>query len=156
MSDHTRAKSVVRRSGGRITCEITGTLRHGSHIFLLNFNLDQNLFCTPKRCTSAQIITKIQLNNDIQNPSKWANLNPFFRTCGFVMRVAARYDAILDCALFLLVCKWFMYLCRYIHLKEKPFKCNVCGKGFCQARTLAVHKTMHALDTEEAVPQISN
>ena len=29
-------------------------------------------------------------------------------------------------------------------MKEKPFKCEVCGKGFCQARTLAVHKAMHA------------
>lgn len=33
--------------------------------------------------------------------------------------------------------------CRYIHSKEKPFKCTECGKGFCQSRTLAVHKTLH-------------
>ena len=32
---------------------------------------------------------------------------------------------------------------RYIHSKDKPFKCAVCGKGFCQARTLAVHKATH-------------
>lgn len=32
---------------------------------------------------------------------------------------------------------------RYIHSKEKPFKCLECGKGFCQSRTLAVHKTLH-------------
>ena len=32
---------------------------------------------------------------------------------------------------------------RYIHSKEKPFKCTECGKGFCQSRTLAVHKTLH-------------
>lgn len=32
---------------------------------------------------------------------------------------------------------------RYIHSKEKPFKCNECGKGFCQSRTLAVHKILH-------------
>ncbi len=32
---------------------------------------------------------------------------------------------------------------RYIHSKEKPFKCTECGKGFCQARTLAVHKALH-------------
>ncbi|KAJ0065825.1 hypothetical protein NL108_000046, partial [Boleophthalmus pectinirostris] len=31
----------------------------------------------------------------------------------------------------------------YIHSKEKPFKCQECGKGFCQSRTLAVHKTLH-------------
>ncbi|KAK0166156.1 hypothetical protein PV328_004603 [Microctonus aethiopoides] len=31
----------------------------------------------------------------------------------------------------------------YIHSKEKPFKCNECGKGFCQSRTLAVHKILH-------------
>ena len=34
-------------------------------------------------------------------------------------------------------------LYRYIHSKEKPFKCQECGKGFCQSRTLAVHKTLH-------------
>ena len=28
-------------------------------------------------------------------------------------------------------------------MKEKPFKCQECGKGFCQARTLAVHKALH-------------
>ena len=26
---------------------------------------------------------------------------------------------------------------------EKPFKCLDCGKGFCQSRTLAVHKATH-------------
>ena len=30
-----------------------------------------------------------------------------------------------------------------MHSKEKPFKCPVCGKGFCQSRTLMVHKSMH-------------
>lgn len=37
----------------------------------------------------------------------------------------------------------FFFLCRYIHSKEKPFKCIECGKGFCQSRTLAVHKILH-------------
>ena len=37
--------------------------------------------------------------------------------------------------------KTFFY--RYIHSKEKPFKCTECGKGFCQSRTLAVHKILH-------------
>jgi len=32
---------------------------------------------------------------------------------------------------------------RYIHSKEKPFRCSQCGKGFCQARTLAVHRILH-------------
>lgn len=32
---------------------------------------------------------------------------------------------------------------RFIHSKEKPFKCTECGKGFCQSRTLAVHKILH-------------
>ncbi|CAG0914391.1 unnamed protein product [Notodromas monacha] len=31
----------------------------------------------------------------------------------------------------------------YIHSREKPFKCEHCGKGFCQSRTLAVHKVLH-------------
>lgn len=38
---------------------------------------------------------------------------------------------------------WKISIHRYIHSKEKPFKCDVCGKGFCQARTLAVHKQIH-------------
>lgn len=33
---------------------------------------------------------------------------------------------------------------RYIHSKDKPFKCEVCEKGFCQSRTLAVHKATHS------------
>lgn len=38
---------------------------------------------------------------------------------------------------------FFIFHFRYIHSKEKPFKCGECGKGFCQSRTLAVHKTLH-------------
>ena len=38
-----------------------------------------------------------------------------------------------------------MVLCfaRYTHAKEKPFVCQECGKGFCQARTLTLHKANH-------------
>ncbi|GFS59259.1 protein odd-skipped-related 1, partial [Nephila pilipes] len=36
---------------------------------------------------------------------------------------------------------------RYIHSKEKPFKCTDCGKGFCQSRTLAVHRILHMEDS---------
>ena len=32
---------------------------------------------------------------------------------------------------------------RYIHAAEKPFKCEICNKGFCQARTLSVHLATH-------------
>ncbi|GIY31447.1 protein odd-skipped-related 1 [Caerostris extrusa] len=35
----------------------------------------------------------------------------------------------------------------YIHSKEKPFKCTDCGKGFCQSRTLAVHRILHMEDS---------
>ncbi|UYV62116.1 hypothetical protein LAZ67_1007868 [Cordylochernes scorpioides] len=31
----------------------------------------------------------------------------------------------------------------YIHSEDKPFKCGECGKGFCQSRTLAVHRVLH-------------
>ena len=41
------------------------------------------------------------------------------------------------------VCDVFLQFSRYIHSKEKPFKCHDCGKGFCQSRTLAVHRTLH-------------
>lgn len=40
-------------------------------------------------------------------------------------------------------CCFVVFPNRYIHSKEKPFKCQECGKGFCQSRTLAVHKTLH-------------
>lgn len=36
---------------------------------------------------------------------------------------------------------YFLY--RYIHSNDKPFQCTVCKKGFCQSRTLAVHKAIH-------------
>ena len=48
----------------------------------------------------------------------------------------------------------FVICYRYIHMKEKPFKCEVCGKGFCQARTLAVHKAMHAQVSGPAVEKV--
>lgn len=41
---------------------------------------------------------------------------------------------------------------RYIHSKEKPFKCNECGKGFCQSRTLAVHKILHMEESPHKCP----
>ena len=43
-------------------------------------------------------------------------------------------------------CEIFIFLLvyfRYIHADEKPFKCEICGKGFCQARTLSVHLATH-------------
>ena len=41
---------------------------------------------------------------------------------------------------------------RYIHSKEKPFKCDDCGKGFCQNRTLAVHKILHFEEAPHRCP----
>lgn len=45
--------------------------------------------------------------------------------------------------------------CRYIHSKEKPFKCLECGKGFCQSRTLAVHKILHMEESPHKCPVCS-
>lgn len=44
------------------------------------------------------------------------------------------------------------YFYRYIHSKEKPFKCTECGKGFCQSRTLAVHKILHMEESPHKCP----
>ncbi|NXP78064.1 OSR2 protein, partial [Ramphastos sulfuratus] len=46
----------------------------------------------------------------------------------------------------------FGFPSRYIHSKEKPFKCQECGKGFCQSRTLAVHKTLHMQESPHKCP----
>lgn len=46
---------------------------------------------------------------------------------------------------------YFFYF-RYIHSKEKPFKCIECGKGFCQSRTLAVHKILHMEESPHKCP----
>ncbi|KAH3825670.1 hypothetical protein DPMN_127583 [Dreissena polymorpha] len=43
------------------------------------------------------------------------------------------------------------HVLRYIHSKEKPFKCMECGKGFCQSRTLAVHRTLHQVCTGNGI-----
>ncbi|KAA3682209.1 uncharacterized protein DEA37_0014163 [Paragonimus westermani] len=32
---------------------------------------------------------------------------------------------------------------RFTHSSRKPFPCEICGKGFCQSRTLALHRTTH-------------
>jgi uncharacterized Zn-finger protein len=40
----------------------------------------------------------------------------------------------------------------YIHSKEKPFKCADCGKGFCQSRTLAVHRILHLEESPHKCP----
>ena len=44
------------------------------------------------------------------------------------------------------------FVFRYIHSKEKPFKCAECGKGFCQSRTLAVHKILHMEESPHKCP----
>ncbi|PNF28104.1 hypothetical protein B7P43_G12262 [Cryptotermes secundus] len=46
-------------------------------------------------------------------------------------------------------------LIGYIHSKEKPFKCGECGKGFCQSRTLAVHKILHMEESPHKCPVCS-
>jgi odd-skipped len=46
----------------------------------------------------------------------------------------------------------FRSFSRYIHSKEKPFKCTECGKGFCQSRTLAVHKILHMEESPHKCP----
>lgn len=47
------------------------------------------------------------------------------------------------------------FFSRYIHSKEKPFKCGECGKGFCQSRTLAVHKILHMEESPHKCPVCS-
>ena len=32
---------------------------------------------------------------------------------------------------------------RYTHSDKKPFQCSICGKGFCQPRSLTVHSSLH-------------
>ncbi|XP_072375390.1 uncharacterized protein [Diabrotica undecimpunctata] len=46
-------------------------------------------------------------------------------------------------------------IATYIHSKEKPFKCGECGKGFCQSRTLAVHKILHMEESPHKCPVCS-
>lgn len=48
-----------------------------------------------------------------------------------------------------------LFCFRYIHSKEKPFKCTECGKGFCQSRTLAVHKILHMDESPHKCPVCS-
>ena len=48
-----------------------------------------------------------------------------------------------------------LFFCSYIHSKEKPFKCTDCGKGFCQARTLAVHRILHLEESPHKCPVCS-
>lgn len=50
---------------------------------------------------------------------------------------------------------YFLFFLRYIHSKEKPFKCTECGKGFCQSRTLAVHKILHMEESPHKCPVCS-
>ena len=45
-----------------------------------------------------------------------------------------------------------MFFYSYIHSKEKPFKCGDCGKGFCQSRTLAVHRILHLEESPHKCP----
>ncbi|KAL1398201.1 hypothetical protein pipiens_009155 [Culex pipiens pipiens] len=40
-------------------------------------------------------------------------------------------------------------------IAEKPFKCLECGKGFCQSRTLAVHKILHMEESPHKCPVCS-
>ena len=49
----------------------------------------------------------------------------------------------------------FLLFPSYIHSKEKPFKCGDCGKGFCQSRTLAVHRILHLEESPHKCPVCS-
>ena len=49
----------------------------------------------------------------------------------------------------------FFFSNSYIHSKEKPFKCGDCGKGFCQSRTLAVHRILHLEESPHKCPVCS-
>lgn len=51
-----------------------------------------------------------------------------------------------------LLATYIIFFSRYIHSKEKPFKCSECGKGFCQSRTLAVHKILHMEESPHKCP----
>ena len=53
------------------------------------------------------------------------------------------------CFFFTVTILHYKFLFRYIHAAEKPFKCKICGKGFCQARTLHVHMNNHKKQTTE-------
>jgi len=50
---------------------------------------------------------------------------------------------------------WYIIHYSYIHSKEKPFKCSDCGKGFCQSRTLAVHRILHLEESPHKCPVCS-
>nr|CAD7200318.1 unnamed protein product [Timema douglasi] len=62
----------------------------------------------------------------------------------FLLQVHPLQGPLMDVILFL-----------YIHSKEKPFKCGECGKGFCQSRTLAVHKILHMEESPHKCPVCS-
>ena len=32
---------------------------------------------------------------------------------------------------------------KTVHMKDKPFKCDICGKGFIQKRFLEEHQNVH-------------
>lgn len=43
----------------------------------------------------------------------------------------------------------FLHIHRFTHSSKKPFLCEICGKGFCQSRTLALHRTTHQLNQND-------
>lgn len=56
------------------------------------------------------------------------------------------------CYRHLMFLSFFYIYYSYIHSKEKPFKCGDCGKGFCQSRTLAVHRILHLEESPHKCP----
>ena len=74
------------------------------------------------------------------------------------IRELSLFFTLLPCSSLLIICClfsiyiFFYFFVRYIHSKEKPFKCGECGKGFCQSRTLAVHKILHMEESPHKCP----
>lgn len=168
-------KSNLEETSSEINCEKTDNERHRSESENKNFESNDNLKSLISRGKLLSLNNKIQTgyrdrSNSIKNQRLTRNSKSytcikkpiFCEDCKITFTSQTRYDKHKErnggqCVFVCEYCdKVFLYRksrydlhIRSAHTKERPFTCDVCGKGYVTSDKLKIHKRLHTGMKEE-------